>query len=526
MNKKILCLLLIGMFLVNCLPLQGVTAINAPQYTMENKTVQAGDVFTMDVAVTDNPGIISLRFKVVYDTEFLELQSVENSGILNGFTTPAPTITSPYTLRWADSLATTDNAAQGTVVTLTFKALQETDTTLVVIEHGEARNAMGTKVSFSNTTANVTVTCPHSNTVSTDRVDATCAQSGFTAGVYCNDCRTYISGHEEIPATGEHSDADGKWNYDEDGHYCECSCGLVYAAGSHNGGSATCTTKAVCDTCHVEYGIVDTSSHGQTEVRNASEASCNQEGYTGDTYCVDCGEMISTGSAIPATGKHIGGEATCMEQAVCEVCGTAYGELDADNHKYPSHFWPVEEATCTEPGYSGDAYCECGEIMWYGEVTPPNGHQDYDGDGICGECGERIICDQHTGGTATCTQQAVCEVCGTAYGELDADNHGETEIKGALEATCGNAGFTGDVYCVDCDELIEAGSMIAATGAHTDADEDAICDDCGAELPKTEEPNEDEENPKTSDFSMVWITMLMICSVLAVVCVGKKNSMA
>ena len=286
MNKKFLCLLLIGMLLINCLPLQGAMAINTPQYTMKSKTVPAGDVFTMDIAITNNPGIISLRFKVVYDTEVLELQSVANSGILNGFTTPAPTITSPYTLRWADSLATTDNTAQGTVVTLTFKALRETDATSITIEHGEARKATGTKVTFANTTANVTVGCSHSNTVSTERVPPTCDQPGFTAGVYCNDCQTYISGHK----------------------------------------------------------------------------------------------------TISATGKHTGGEATCMEQAVCEVCGIAYGELDADNHQYPAYFWPMYEPTCSEPGYSGDAYCECGGIMWKGEEIPTVNCDDYDQDGLCNYC--------------------------------------------------------------------------------------------------------------------------------------------
>ena len=487
---------------------------------LEVGTVQAsaGDTITVDVIVTENVGVAYLSVTLSYDESVLELTGVSNGNIIKD-------LDKGTNLTWSADTASTDTGVLGT---LTFKVAADAPAGTYELDliGRECYNEWFDDVTYSITAGAVEISCSHSDTSAVPEIPATCAQSGFTAGVYCNDCKTYISGHEEIERTGEHSDADETWNYDENGHWCQCACGFTYAKGTHNGGNATCTTKAVCDTCHVEYGTVDSSAHGQTEVRNASEASCNQEGYTGDTYCVDCGEMIATGSAIPATGKHIGGEATCMEQAVCEVCGTAYGELDADNHKYPSHFWPVEEATCTEPGYSGDAYCECGEIMWYGEVTPPNGHQDYDGDGICGECGERIICDQHTGGTATCTQQAVCEVCGTAYGELDADNHGETEIKGAVEATCGNAGFTGDVYCVDCDELIEAGSMIAATGAHTDADEDAICDDCGAELPKTEEPNEDEENPKTGDFSMVWITMLMICSVLAVVCVGKKNSMA
>ena len=44
--------------------------------------------------------------------------------------------------------------------------------------------------------------CSHENTVNVDAVPATCTETGYTAGVYCNACGTYISGHEEIAALG------------------------------------------------------------------------------------------------------------------------------------------------------------------------------------------------------------------------------------------------------------------------------------------------------------------------------------
>jgi LPXTG-motif cell wall-anchored protein len=74
----------------------------------------------------------------------------------------------------------------------------------------------------------------------------------------------------------------------------------------------------------------------------------------------------------------------------------------------------------------------------------------------------------HTGGTATCTDKAICTVCGTAYGELDATNHaGGTEIKNAKDATCGTEGYTGDTHCMGCGELVTKGTTIQATGEHT-----------------------------------------------------------
>ena len=73
----------------------------------------------------------------------------------------------------------------------------------------------------------------------------------------------------------------------------------------------------------------------------------------------------------------------------------------------------------------------------------------------------------HTGGTATCADQAICTVCEKAYGEPDADNHtGGTEVRNASEPTCGAEGYTGDICCKGCGEPLEKGSAIKATGEH------------------------------------------------------------
>ena len=67
----------------------------------------------------------------------------------------------------------------------------------------------------------------------------------------------------------------------------------------------------------------------------------------------------------------------------------------------------------------------------------------------------------HQGGTATCNLQAVCEACGTPYGELNSTNHvGETEIRDAKEATQVAPGYTGDTYCKACNTKIKSGSEI------------------------------------------------------------------
>ena len=67
----------------------------------------------------------------------------------------------------------------------------------------------------------------------------------------------------------------------------------------------------------------------------------------------------------------------------------------------------------------------------------------------------------HTGGTATCTEKAACEVCGEHYGEVDPDNHaGGTELKNKKDATCTEKGYTGDTYCKGCGEKLSDGKDI------------------------------------------------------------------
>ncbi len=63
----------------------------------------------------------------------------------------------------------------------------------------------------------------------------------------------------------------------------------------------------------------DTScSHSLTEIRNKAEGNCGSDGYTGDTYCKDCGKKLITGVAVSATGDH-SFENVC--DASCDICG-------------------------------------------------------------------------------------------------------------------------------------------------------------------------------------------------------------
>lgn len=115
--------------------------------------------------------------------------------------------------------------------------------------------------------------------------------------------------------------------------------------------------------------------HKNTEVRGEKESTCKEEGYSGDTYCKDCGEYISTGHAIEKK-EHSGGTATCTHKAKCSVCGAEYGTLNPNNHE-AIKLVGKKDADCTSSGYTGDKCCSgCNAVLEKGKTIAATGH-DY-----------------------------------------------------------------------------------------------------------------------------------------------------
>ncbi len=160
----------------------------------------------------------------------------------------------------------------------------------------------------------------------------------------------------------------------------ECTnCGVttesefVVDALGHTGGTASCKKKAVCSRCQSEYGTVDSSNHGETEIRGQASATCDAVGYTGDTCCKDCGEKITAGTEPPKLG-HTGGIATCAKKAVCSRCHQEYGTVNSNNHGETEVRGQVV-ATCDAVGYTGDTYCKaCGIKILNGSQIPALEH--------------------------------------------------------------------------------------------------------------------------------------------------------
>ena len=315
---------------------------------------------------------------------------------------------------------------------------------------------------------------------------ATCKETGYTGDTYCLGCGAQISSGTIIPVT-EHSW--GGWTSNGDGtHTRTCTeCGQTETV-QCSGGTADCHTKATCTVCGGTYGEFDSTNHtGGTEVRGEKKATCKETGYTGDTYCLGCGAQISSGTIIPVTehswggwtsngdGTHTrtctecgqtetvqcsGGTADCHTKAICTVCEGTYGEFDKTNHTGGTEVRGEKEATCTQEGYTGDTYClGCKEKITSGTTISMKAHT-WD----AGTETTKPTCIEKGVRTYTCI---VCKQTKTEEIPLDSTNHtGGTEVRGEKKATCTETGYTGDTYCLGCEEKITSGTTIPMK-AHT-----------------------------------------------------------
>lgn len=209
----------------------------------------------------------------------------------------------------------------------------------------------------------------------------------------------------------------------------------------------TCTEDGVktatCARCkETKTETIQKTGHIHTLIHNKKDASCEEEGYTGDTYCSDCNTLLEKGKVVAVTG----------------------------------HQWDdgvvTKEATYTEKGIKTFTCKTCKETKT--EEIPVKGHEHHYDKGIVSK-------------EATCIEDGMkkftCSDCGDAYTEsIPATGHQHTEIRNQKQTTCTENGYTGDTYCKDCNKLVSAGKVIEATGHKFDSGEvtkEATCKEDG-----------------------------------------------
>lgn len=218
-------------------------------------------------------------------------------------------------------------------------------------------------------------------------------------------------------------------------------------------------------------------NHSLTKVINKKDATCTEDGYTGDTVCAICGKEITKGEAIEAKG-HIEAidaavEPTCTEPGKtegkhCSVCNevlVAQEVIPATGHKEETI--PGKEATCTDTGLTDGTRCSvCGTVIKAQEEIPAKGHSWNEG-----EITTSPTCENAGVKTYTCT---VCNATKTEA--IDATGHTPVEVA-EQPATCTEAGHTAGTKCSVCDAILSGMEEIPATG-HTEVIDAAKAPTC------------------------------------------------
>ena len=292
----------------------------------------------------------------------------------------------------------------------------------------------------------------------------------------------------------------------------------------HHGGMATCIKPATCEGCGKEYGEVDPDNHINTTVVGQVDVTCTKDGYTGETVCIDCGKTIVISVRIPATGhdykevNRVESQLPCGGEIVtytCNNCGDTYSESISGQHVWSTEYTIDKEPTCMESGLQSRhcIYDGCTATTDWTYIEPL-GHDfenyksnndatcEHNGTltGTCSRCDETdTIVDEgsmvpHHGGMATCIKPATCEGCGKEYGEVDPDNHVDTALVNQKEASCTENGYTGDVICTGCKEVLVAGQVIESNDHQY---ENGVCIVCGATQSGTVTPIDPEKPDST-----------------------------
>ncbi len=264
----------------------------------------------------------------------------------------------------------------------------------------------------------------------------------------------------------------------EDGNsaYWSCQCGMYFSDAEGK------------NEIQEDAWIIEATGH--SIVRYAAKAAtCTEIGWAAYERCSNCD--YTTYAEIPATGHNFGDS-----QPTCSVCNAVNPDYEApevpatDVSLSKNTLTLAKDTTATltatvTPGNTTDS------LVWSSTNTVV---ATVDNGTITAlAVGETII--TVTAGTATdscvvtvvdCihTEQAVdavegdcvtpghaaytkCTKCGAILNGSDAPvygDHGETEIRNRKDATPTEDGYTGDTYCTVCDELLEEGEPIPATG--------------------------------------------------------------
>ena len=224
---------------------------------------------------------------------------------------------------------------------------------------------------------------------------------------------------------------------------------------------------------------IQVTGHPNTELKNAKEATCSKEGYTGDKICKDCGKTIEAGKTIPKkehswdAGK-VTKAANCTEKGIrtytCQSCSiTRTEDIPALGHKIVTD--AAVAATCETDGKTEGSHCSvCGTVLTAQKTVKATGH-DWDE----GKITKAATCEEKGVKTYTCR---TCKKTRTE--DVPALGH-QAVTDAAVAATCETDGKTEGSHCSVCGKVLVKQETVKATGHKpvTDAAVAATCETDG-----------------------------------------------
>ena len=238
----------------------------------------------------------------------------------------------------------------------------------------------------------------------------------------------------------------GEWSSAGNGtHIRNCKNCYKVDTASCTGGTATCSAKAVCEACGVEYGEKDPDNHDLIP-HEAKAPTCTEKGWNAYETCSRCDHTTYT--ELPALNhdleQHVAKAPTCTEigwnaYEACSRCDyTTRTELPALNHDLEQH--AAKAPTCTEIGW--DAYEACSRCDYTTRKELPALNHD-------------LV--RHVAQAPTCTEKGwaydTCSRSGCNYTtrkELPALNH-DLKQYAAKAPTCTEIGWDAYEACSRCD---------------------------------------------------------------------------
>ena len=326
--------------------------------------------------------------------------------------------------------------------------------------------------------------CVHTNKEVIPGKDATCTETGLTAGERCLDCEEITVPQDDISALGHDrvNVVEKPATCTEDGYCAHTACSRcdykdgyeIIPAKGHQNSAATCTEAGTCTVCGTQLEAAQ--GHEYNDVVTAP--TCITEGYTTHT-CSRCGDSYKD-NEIAALDHEIkileAKDPTCTttgltEGQMCTRCNVTLvkqEEIPATGHTKISH--DAKAPTCTEVGW--DAYETCSKCDYTTKVEKPvlqhvwgwvedkpatvteagYGHEE------CSLCHEKRNenteipkLDHNCAYVGTVTTEPTCTTTGTKTFVCSICGHTKTEDIATIEhnylavvtaPTCDKAGYT------------------------------------------------------------------------------------